>query len=328
LKGAEQLMREIIIDTDIGGDIDDLLAIAMAIRSPEIQIAGITTVGLQSDKRAKLARGLLELNGMHHIPVAAGSSTPLSGQWHFEEYPNQYGDELADMPIHESEDGADLMIRLVNEAPGQISIVAIGAMTNVALAISRSTDFAKKVKEIVMMGGEFGAHYKEFNIVCDPEAADILFNSGIPITAAGLEVCLNLAYDTDKVINTLIQTNTKQSRYLAECVERWKAVGVNRPIIMFDAIPLAVLIDRSFVRTDWRRVQVETKGKHTRGMTFSLKPHLGEAQDSEPNVHVCIEVDHHRLMNMFTERVLKETFTPNKKALPTQAVASIERGEA
>jgi len=328
LKGAEQLMREIIIDTDIGGDIDDLLAIAMAVRSPEIQIAGITTVGLQSDKRAKLARGLLELNGLHHIPVAAGSSTPLSGQWRFEEYPNQYGEELAEMPIQESEDGADLMIRLVNEAPGQISIVAIGAMTNVALAITRSADFAKKVKEIVMMGGEYAAHYRECNIVSDPEAADILFNSGIPITAAGLEVCLDLACDTDEVINTLIHTNTEQSRYLAERVKRWKAVGVNRPIIMFDAIPLAVLIDRSFVRTEWKRVQVETKGRHTRGMTFSLKPHFGEIQDCEPNVHVCVEVDHRRLMNMFAERVLKETFMPDRKALPDQAVFAIERGEA
>ncbi len=196
-------MKDIIIDTDIGGDIDDLLSIAMAIRSPEIQLLGITTVGLYSERRAKIARGLLELNGMSHIPIAAGASVPLSEHWEFKEYPNQYGDEMSDFDIYKDGDGADLLIKLVNESPGQISIVAIGAMTNLAQAIQRSPAFVKNVKEVLLMGGEYAAHYNECNIVSDPEAAEILFNSGIPITAAGLEVCLDLAFDTDQVIAAL-----------------------------------------------------------------------------------------------------------------------------
>ncbi|MCU6707878.1 nucleoside hydrolase [Paenibacillus sp. J5C_2022] len=322
-------MTEVIVDTDIGGDIDDLLTLAMAVRSPEIRLAGVTTVGQQPKKRASIARALLALNGMGHIPVAAGAALPLSGQWRYEEPPNQYGDELAHYGTEAEEDGADLMIRLVNAAPGRISVMAIGAMTNVAMAITRSPEFARNVKEIIIMGGEYEAHYKECNIVSDPEAADVLFRSGIPITAAGLEVCLELACDTDEVIATLKGANTEQSRFLAALVDRWKAVGVNRPIIMFDAIPLAILIDRSFVRTEWKRVQVETKGEHTRGMTFSLKPHFGEVQEGVPNVHVCVEVDHKRLMTMFRERVLEETFAgAGVQAVSAAAPRIFEGGEA
>ncbi len=300
-------MKEIIIDTDIGGDIDDLLSIAMAIRSPELQIMGITTVGLYSDRRAKIARGLLDLNGLQHIPVAAGASKPLSREWEFREYPNQYGDEMVHFPIEENKDAADLLIELVNDLPGKISIVAIGAMTNLAEAIKRSPDFARNVKEVLLMGGEYLSHYNECNIVSDPEAADILFRSGIPITAAGLEVCLPLAFDTDLLIQQLKQTGTTQSLYLAQLTERWKTVGVNRPIIMFDAVPLAALIDRSFIQTELKRIQIETRGQFTRGMTFSQMPHFGEMSNCEPNVHVCTDVRHAALKALFEERVLTET---------------------
>lgn len=298
-------MNRVIIDTDIGGDIDDVLAIALAIRSPEIQIEGITTVGIQSDRRAKIASGLLQVNNLGHIPIAAGASMPLCGKWIYEEYPNQYGEEMKDLPYRSDLDGADLMIQAVNESPGEITLVAIGAMTNLAIAITRSPEFAGKVKEIILMGGEYNSHYRECNIVSDPEAADIVFRSGIPITAAGLEVCLSLISDTDVTIDTLVRTGTEQSQFLAKLVKRWKAVGVNRPIIMFDAIPFGVLIRRSMVSTENKLVHVETKGDHTRGMTYSMKPHFGEIPQCEPNIQVCIEVNDEALMELFIERTLQ-----------------------
>ncbi|MDQ0086880.1 inosine-uridine nucleoside N-ribohydrolase [Paenibacillus anaericanus] len=298
-------MNKVIIDTDIGGDIDDVLAIALAIRSPEIQIEGITTVGIQSDRRAKIASGLLQVNNLGHIPIAAGASIPLCGKWNYEEYPNQYGEEMKDLPYHSDLDGADLMIRAVNESPGEITLIAIGAMTNLAIAITRSPEFCSKVKEIILMGGEYNGHYRECNIVSDPEAADIVFRSGIPITAAGLEVCLSLISDTDATIDTLIGTGTEQSQFLAKLVKRWKAVGLNRPIIMFDAIPFGILIKRSMVSTENKLVHVETKGDHTRGMTYCMKPHFGEVPQCEPNIQVCIEVNHEALMELFAERTLQ-----------------------
>lgn len=299
------VVNRIIIDTDIGGDIDDLLAITMALNSPELQIEGITTVGMRSDLRAKIASALLHLYHLDHIPVAAGAQTPLSGECEREEYPNQYGEELADFPVVSEVDGADLMIRLVNKAPGEITIVAIGAMTNLALAIERSPEFIRNVKEIILMGGEYSAHYREYNIVSDPEAADILFRSGIPLTAAGLEVCLDLTYDTDQAVETFLSHGTEQMSFLARLVKRWQSVGVNRPIIMFDAIPFALLIDRSLAVAELRSVQVETKGEHTRGMTYSMKPHFGESHVSQPNVHVCLSIDDVRIMDMFADRVLR-----------------------
>ncbi|BBH25030.1 ribosylpyrimidine nucleosidase [Paenibacillus baekrokdamisoli] len=297
-------MKRVIIDTDIGGDIDDVLAIALAIHSPEIQIEGITTVGVQSDRRAKIASGLLQVNNAAHIPVAAGASVPLCGKWNYEEFPNQYGEEMDAFSYRSDLDGADLMIQAVNESPGQITIVAIGAMTNLAIAISRSPEFSRNVKEVILMGGEYSSHYKECNIVSDPEAANILFSSGIPIIAAGLEVCLSLTSDTDATIDTLIRTDTVQSQFLARLVKRWKAVGVNRPIIMFDAIPFAILINRSIVCTESKLVHVETRGEHTRGMTYSMKPHFGEIPESKPNVQVCMDVNHEELMELFTTRTL------------------------
>ncbi len=110
-------------------------------------------------------------------------------------------------------------------------------------------------------------------------------------------------------------------------MKRWKTVGVNRPIIMFDAIPIAVLIDRSMVRTELKRVQIETKGAYTRGMTFSLKPHFGEIQNCEPNVHVCVEVANTRLIQMFEERVLKETSPSLVKAISNEGAHAIKGGD-
>lgn len=297
---------KVIIDTDIGGDIDDLLAIAMALESAEMDIVAITTVGVQSERRAKIARSLLATYGQPQIPVAAGASTPLAAQWAFHEAPNQYGPEMAPLEPCSSLDGADLMIQAVNDAPGEITIVAIGAMTNVAQALQRDPDFHRKVKEVILMGGEYSSHYREFNIVGDPEAADILFRSGIPLTAVGLEVCLGLVYDTDQAIGELLAAGTAQASFLARLVERWKYSGTTRPIIMFDAIPFALLIDRGVACVEARSVKVELLGKHTRGMTYSQMPHFGEGKHEIPNVQVCTAVDGKQIMALFKQRLLGE----------------------
>ncbi|MFC0394743.1 nucleoside hydrolase [Paenibacillus mendelii] len=297
-------MRRIIIDTDVGGDIDDVLTLSMAIHSPELVIEGVTTVGRRSDQRAKIAAHLLELNGMGHVPVAAGFEHPFVGEWNEWDVPNQYGEELAHTSITTDEDAVDLLIRLTEHNPGEVAIVAIGALTNVARAIERSPSFRDNVKEIVLMGGAFTFHYLECNIVCDPEAAEIVFESGIPVTAAGLEVCLDLRIDTDEAIRVLKDADTVQSRFLAILVARWKEVGVNRPIIMFDAIPLVYLMDKGIVQTEERVVRIETAGKHTRGMTFSFETPFSEELPEIPHVKVCSEVKGEELMQLFAKRGL------------------------
>lgn len=297
---------KVIIDTDIGGDIDDLLAIAMALRSLELEIVAITTVGLQSERRAKIARSLLEAYGQRHIPVAAGASAPLATHWAFQEAPNQYGPEMALLEPSSRLDGAGLMIQAVDNAPGEITIVAIGAMTNVAQALQRDPDFHRKVKEVILMGGEYSSHYREFNIVGDPEAADLLFRSGIPLTAVGLEVCLDLVYETSLAIGELLAACTARTSFLARLVERWQGSGTTRPIIMFDAIPFALLIDRGIARIEARPVKVELMGNHTRGMTYSQMPHFGEGAHEAPNVQVCTAVDSKRIMALFRQRLLEE----------------------
>ncbi|MFD0713859.1 nucleoside hydrolase [Paenibacillus sp. GCM10027626] len=297
-------MRRLVVDTDIGGDIDDVLALSMAIHSPELVIDGVTTVGRGSERRAKIAAQLLRLNGMEHVPVAAGAQRPIAGEWPEWDGPNQYGNELADVPVNSQEDAVDLLIRLAEKEPGTLTIVAIGALTNVAQAIERSPSFRNNVKEIVLMGGAYTFHFVECNIVNDPEAAQIVFESGIPIVAAGLEVCLDLQFDTDEAIRILQNHGTEQAAFLAQLVTRWKAVGVNRPIIMFDAIPFVYLMEKGLVRTEERAVKVETSGTYTRGMTYVFESPFNESWPGVPRINVCQEVQAAKLMELFAERGL------------------------
>ncbi|MFQ6094757.1 MAG: nucleoside hydrolase, partial [Candidatus Bathyarchaeia archaeon] len=199
-------MRKVILDTDIGSDVDDALALALALKSGEIQLEAVTIVYGDVDLRSKIALKMLKLAGVRGIPVAKGIEKPLLREraifWTGREGEGILKPEdhaLKADPIH----AVDLIISKVMSMRKEITLITIGPLTNLAVAIIKEPSIVENVKEVFVMGGVtrlidgLNLPYREHNINCDPEAAKIVFNSGLPITMVPLDVTLKVAINRE-----------------------------------------------------------------------------------------------------------------------------------
>jgi len=189
----------IVFDTDPGHD--DALALLLAARAPELKLLAVTCVaGNQTlDKTSLNARRIMTVGGIRDVPVAAGAASPLIRALQTAPYAHgesgldgyEFGPpEIELVPEH----GVELMIHAIQESPEPVPLVPLGPLTNVAMAFLRAPEIKQKISRIVLMGG--AAHLgnvtpaAEFNIYVDPEAAQIVFDAGLPITMVGLYVTL------------------------------------------------------------------------------------------------------------------------------------------
>lgn len=189
-------MRKIIIDTDLGDDIDDAFALLSAIAQPDFEILGVTTVFKNTVQRARIAKKIFRLAGRAEVPVFTGIDTPMNGvipKWDYEEVMpdgkirvHHYKEDMQTEQIEEG--GVDFILDSAEKYPGEVTLIAIGPFTNVASAILKDKERFSKLKEVFVMCGHPGGNYAEWNVRVDPVAADILFNSGVKITAYGLNV--------------------------------------------------------------------------------------------------------------------------------------------
>src|SRR5271169_5582544 len=197
LASAPGKPRRIIIDTDPG--IDDALAIFLALRSPELKVEAITPVAgnVPLDLTLPNALRLVEIAGRTDVPVAAGASHPLVRRLvtagHVHGVNGLAGVEFREPKIKPVRETApELIRRIVRENPGEITIVAVGPLTNVALALRADPELAGMIPAIVIMGGSLSGGNitpaAEFNLYVDPEAARIVFDANIPLTMVGLDV--------------------------------------------------------------------------------------------------------------------------------------------
>ena len=291
-------MRDIIIDTDVGDDIDDALALALALNSPELNIRGITTVFRNTDLRTQLALKLLKTFRRDDIPVARGIAKPIMEQWDTTLIPNQCALLDEEIEYNCNLHAVDFIIEEVMKQDN-IVLVPIGPLTNIAAAIIKKPSIVHNT-QIVMMGGMANVPYPEWNIVCDPEAAAIVFNSGIPITMVGLDVTLKCRLNEEQ-LNQINKSNNEQHNFLSSLIDVWMKTSGILPIL-HDPLALAVLIDPSLVETQDMHIKVETKGEFTRGVTVdSVNVFTGERQ--KPNANVCVDVDADRFIDLFLERV-------------------------
>ncbi len=191
--------RKIIIDTDPG--IDDAMAIFYALDSPEVEVVWLTTIfgNARTETSTYNALALLELAGRSDVPVARGADAPLvapfAGPADFVHGIDGQGDAGIPAPTKSAidDDAAHFIVRTVMASPGQITLVPVGPLTNIALAMQLEPRLTENVREIVLMGGNAFTHGNatpaaEANVHNDPEAADIVFGASCPITMAGLDV--------------------------------------------------------------------------------------------------------------------------------------------
>jgi purine nucleosidase len=183
------IRRPVLLDTDIGTDVDDLLALALLVRSLEVEIIGVTTVYGDTVLRARMTRLVLDQLEHSGVPIGIGARETLTGRPVWWAGPEGQGlPGLDRVQLDEGITAADLLHRAATEHRGRLELFAIGPLTNVAEAISANESFATSLRHLYIMGGAFWMEQAEHNIKSDPEAADIVFRSGIPMTICGLDV--------------------------------------------------------------------------------------------------------------------------------------------
>ncbi|MBO0701342.1 MAG: nucleoside hydrolase, partial [Candidatus Dormibacteraeota bacterium] len=188
----------LLLDTDIGTDVDDCLALALLLHSPEVELEAVTCVYGDVDLRARMVLKLLALAGRTEVPVAAGAAQALLGQrpvyWEGHEGAGLLepeDDRLTPVAGH----AAELIVRQARENPGRLTLLAIGPLTNVALAVLVEPELPRLLAGVTIMGGsvrvgDLALPRVEHNFACDPEAAQVVLGAGLPVTLVPLDVTL------------------------------------------------------------------------------------------------------------------------------------------
>ena len=215
------LMRPVIFDTDIGTDVDDILALVLLAKAPELQLIGVTTVYGNTLLRARIAQITCDLLRRKEIVVMPGEPQTLTRRQIFWAGQEGYGvPGLEKVKISESIRAVQYLIESSEHYGNGLEILATGPLTNIASAISKSPEALSRIKHLYLMGGAFWMDRYEHNIRCDPEAAKIVFASGIPITAIGLDLTLRVRLNK-KDVQKIAQIGGGLGPLLEDQILRW-----------------------------------------------------------------------------------------------------------
>lgn len=288
------MSKKVIIDTDIGDDIDDALALALAINSPEIEILGVTTVYGQVKTRAKLVAKILEEYGLQHIPVVPGFSKPILNP-EPKHVPNQ-AKVLKDKEVFNNilDTKVVSFYEDIIDSERKVYIITIGAMTNLAVFLLNNPEMKNKI-EVISMAGSVYYPRVEYNVRCDPEAASIVFNSGVNLTLIPLDVTLRCRMN-ESIVSSFYTSKKHEVILLSHYLKYWQEHTHCIPIL-HDPLAVAVLIRESFVKTKSEKIHVELCGTKTKGL---LIPGNGSSE-----IKVAYDVNVEDFMDFFKERVLE-----------------------
>jgi len=313
----------IIFDTDfVMPPADDSQALMLALQSPEIEILGITTVaGNDSVERATSdVLRMLEIAEQARIPVFKGADMPLvheKSDFAVRSYGNWYSNEPPPAPPGgfatkqvEDETAVSFIVRTVMAQPQEVTLVAIGPLTNIAQAIRAEPKFAENVKRLIIMGGAIAllpdgagniTPNAEYNFWVDPEAAHVTLRSGIPIELSPLNVSRKAAL-TKHWYEKLVAIDTPLTQLLKDTMGPGFEAEPDKSWFMYDQIAMASLIDPSLVTTE--RLYVDVNIDH--GISYGVsvggrKPWPGAERSQQMNVQH--DLDWNRFIEMFVERV-------------------------
>lgn len=314
--------KKIIIDTDPG--VDDAMAIFLALRSPEVEVIGLTTIfgNVYTTLATRNALHLLEIAERTDIPVAEGSHVTITKGTKlriadFVHGVDGLGNQNFPPPKGKAieKSAAEFMVEQAKLYPGEVTVVALGPLTNVALAIQLDPTFSKNVGQIALLGGAFAVNGNvnpaaEANIFGDPDAADVVFTCGADILAVGINVTHQVvltAADRDK----LASSNGKFAQYLCKILEVYfsyhrDAYHMNG-VYLHDPTALLAAVDPSLVTCVEGAVRVQTNGI-TRGLTilYNKKKRFAELTEwtDKPSVKVAVTVDASAIVKLLMDRLM------------------------
>lgn len=232
----------VLIDTDIGDDIDDALALALALRSPEIELHGVTTVFGDTQLRAGLAAHLLHVFGREDVPVAAGLQTPLQPRHRPSGVPQAaILDDCTASPSLVSTPGPELIAQVAMAHHGHLTLLCLGPLTNVATALTIEPRLFMAIRSIIVMGGTSGFPFPEWNVRSDAKAARMVLAAGIPVTMLGWNVTTRCQL-REEDIERLRSDGSAQTRLLSRLLAVWQRHRPRwHPGLPYLHDPLAVL---------------------------------------------------------------------------------------
>ena len=324
---AQVTPRRVIIDTDPGTD--DAMAIILALNSPEFKVEALTVVPGNVDAQQGLENALkiVSLAGRCDVAVAGGAQHPLNQKlitaqfWH-----GKNGLANVELPPSKCKAdprfGPDLIIETIHKYPHEITLIPVGPLTNIALAVSKDPSIAALVENIVIMGGSItGGNVNgaaEANIYNDPEAAQIVFNAGWMVTMVGSDVGERTLI-TRKYLAELQSSHGPQSDFIAKIADfylnRSEKSGYSGAA-MYDPLAVGIALDPTLGTFKEMHVDVETKGEFTRGETVANR--MGSNENNvlhgdhyeiegvtylKPNARVCLASDADRFLQLFVSRL-------------------------
>lgn len=326
------MAERVIIDTDPG--IDDALALLLGLRSPELDVAAVTTVSgnVPVDVAARNVFTVLSLLPFcRRPPVAIGAPKPLEkapayafsmhggdGLGGLDRYADASGHPRYAPPLvtPSGRSGAEeILFHLSSSEPRALTLIALGPLTNIAEAIKSDRATMATVKRIVLMGGAVTVAGNitpaaEFNIYVDPLAASIVFGSGIPVTVVGLDVTRRVRLRRETVEREVAPCQTAVSQFVCDCTSYRFAISEEREgeasFSLHDPLAVGFVIDPSFVSSEPMHIEIERKGEVTEGMTLADRRPFRAAWRKPPNAEVCLDVDASRFLSFFLERLCPE----------------------
>ncbi len=324
---SEAAPRRVIIDTDPG--VDDAMAILLALNSPELKVEALTVVAgnVETAQGLENALKIVSLANRCDVVVAGGAQHPLNQKlitaqfWH-----GKNGLAGVELPASkckaDARFGPDLIIEMVHKYPHDLTLIPVGPLTNIALAVAKDPSIASLVRDIVIMGGSVsGGNVNgaaEANIYNDPEAAQIVFNAGWMVTMIGSDVGERTLM-TRKYLTELQASHGPQSDFVAKLVDFYLSRSEKSGYpgaAMYDPLAVGAVIDPTLVTLKGMHVDVETRGEFTRGETVANRMGSNENNvlhgdhyeiegviELKPNARVCLASDAHRFLELFFSRI-------------------------
>lgn len=301
--------KRIILDCDPGHD-DAMAMMLAASKLSKLNLEAITTVAgnVDVEKNTNNALRLCDLLGLNNVPVAKGAAHPLVRKMkaaaHVHGKSGLDGTSLPEEPIKQiiNQHAVDLIIEKVTDSDRDITIVPTGPLTNIALAIRKAPQIIPKIKEIVLMGGgTYGNRTPaaEFNIYVDAEAAKIVFESGVPIEMFGLDVTHQALATSDRM-KEISDINNPVAKAVMQMMNFYSRIYQGKlgftGAAVHDPCPVAYLIDPTMFGMERVRVDVETKGEFTYGMTCV---YTNGMTDREPNVNFARTLNQDKFWDLF-----------------------------
>jgi purine nucleosidase len=286
---SQVVTSKVIFDTDIGDDIDDAYALGFLLKSPEVQLLGVTTAFQDTHLRARLATRFLEAAGRGEVPVYEGPKT--GGKSHFTQTKWAEGSPDRSYP-----DAIEFVLDMIRKNPGQITLVAVAPLTNVGALIARDPKTFGKLKRVVLMGGSIEHGYgatkpaePEWNIVNDVAAAKALFGSGVPLYVMPLDstmIKLDVARQSQ-----VFGKKTGMTKALQEMTQEWATATHQESPMLFDVVAAAYAVKPEVCPMTAMRIEVDDKG-------------LTRRVDGAANANVCL----HSMTDQFFDLLLSREF--------------------